>query len=165
MDFEELFERYGKMVYNLTVRMCGIQDAEDLTQDIFIKIHDKLESFRNEAKISTWIYRIAMNENLKYLQKRKLKSFFLFQSLGEVADERITSQDANDLQLQFQTAIQSLPAGQQTAIQLFFYENLSQKEIAEITKSTIASVESRIHRAKQNLGKLLGEKYRSGDLL
>jgi RNA polymerase sigma-70 factor (ECF subfamily) len=163
--FKHLFDRYKHLVYNICYRMSGNrEEAEDNTQDVFIKIFHAIGKFRNEAKLSSWIYRIAVNTCLKRARRKKLENWisleFLFQDAGifqpqayeETPDQEVEILEKEEI---VQQAIQRLPERQKTALILHRYENLSYQEIAEIMKISISAVESLLHRAKENLIKKL----------
>jgi len=146
------------------------EDAEDIAQDVFVEVFRSIHSFRADAKISTWLYRIAVNRSLNHIRDNKKRKWF--QSFDDVVKEK-------NAQLQHQAsenpgtelenlqranilheAIGTLPENQKTAFTLNKYEDLSYKEIAEIMDTSVASVESLIHRAKTGLQKKLYTCYK-----
>lgn len=152
------------MVYNVCLRMLGNpEDAEDAAQDVFIKIHSAIGTFRGDAKLSSWIYRITVNVCLNQERRKKWARWvsldFLFTPEGE---EMAGNEDSADQSLEVEEriravrkAIQSLPRSQRTAVILQRYENLSYQEIAYIMDKSLSAVEALLHRAKQNLVKRL----------
>ncbi len=79
MTFDDIYKENADMVLNLAFRMTGKQEvARDLTQDVFIKVYEKSNSFREQSKLSTWIYRIAMNHILNFLKREKRIIFLIF---------------------------------------------------------------------------------------
>ena len=163
--FEEMVHRYKKMVINVCFRLTEDQEnAEDLAQEVFFRIYQKARTFRGRSKLSTWIYRIAVNRSLNHL--RKQSSFVQKRStssdpetLKEMPAPHHNSPDTvyenkEDRQL-INKALDSLPEKQRTAFILHHWEGLSYQEIAEILKSSLSAVESRIHRAKNSLRKVL----------
>lgn len=163
--FKQLFEEYQHLVFNISYRMSGNrEEAEDITQDVFIKIFNSVGKFRGDAKLSSWIYRIAVNTCLKRERRKKLENWisleFLFQekeqlqpvSLEALPDQQIEIAEKEQI---VQQAIQSLPERQKTALILHRYENLSYKQIAAIMEISLSAVESLLHRAKDNLTKKL----------
>ena len=73
MKFEQLYQQYVKLVYNLALQYCqNTQDAEEITQDVFVKVHEKLSTFKNQANVKTWIYRITINQSLDFIKTRKI---------------------------------------------------------------------------------------------
>lgn len=166
-SFREIMERYHTMVINTCNGFLhSRQDAEDIAQEVFIEVYNSLKYFRKEAKLSTWIYRIAVNKSLN--QVRKNKRWRWIQSIEDIfaKGEQDTSVQADghpsdgDLETRqqkaiLQTALNSIPENQRIAFTLNKYEELSYKEISEIMGVTLPSVESLIHRAKKNLQKKL----------
>ncbi len=164
--FRQVYEQYSDMVYNVCLRMIGNQeDAEDATQEVFLKVHRSVADFRGEAQLSSWIYRIAVNTCLNRERRKKWARWvsldFLFTPEGE---EHAGSEDSADQFLEekervraVRQAIRSIPQSQKTAIILQRYENLSYQEIADIMGKSLSAVESLLHRAKQNLVKNLRE--------
>lgn len=163
--FKQLFEEYQHLVFNISYRMSGNQEeAEDATQDVFIKIYHAIGKFRGEAKLSSWIYRIAVNTCLKRERRKKLENWvsleFLFQekkTLQPVSPEKTPDQQIEMAEKEriVQKAIQSLPDRQKAALILQRYENLSYKEIATAMEISLSAVESLLHRGKENLTKKL----------
>ncbi|MFO7914546.1 MAG: RNA polymerase sigma factor [Candidatus Krumholzibacteriales bacterium] len=163
--FKQLFEEYQHMVFNISYRMSGSQEeAEDITQDVFIKIFHAVGKFRGDAKLSSWIYRIAVNTCLKRERRKKLENWisldFLFQGKKQfqpIANEKSPHQkvEISETEQIVQQAINQLPARQKTALILHRYEYLSYKEIAQVMEISLSAVESLLHRAKDNLTKKL----------
>jgi RNA polymerase sigma-70 factor, ECF subfamily len=166
--FRVLFDSYSTLVYNVAYRMLqNKQDAEDVTQEVFFQAYKSLKKFRAESQISTWLYRIAVNRSLNHKRKRKLerwlsldfdsdeKSAENLDALGSTDENADTVMEKKDTEYIVQEAINSLPDQQRIAILLHRYEELSYEEIAKIMGVTVASVESRLHRAKQTLAKKL----------
>jgi RNA polymerase sigma-70 factor (ECF subfamily) len=166
--FKELFDSYSTLVYNVAYRMLqNKQDAEDVTQEVFFQAYKSLKQFRAESQLSTWLYRIAVNRSLNHQRKRKLERWLSldfdsdeknaknFDALGSTEVNADTVMEKKDTERIVQEAINALPSQQRIAILLHRYEELSYEEIAIIMGVTVASVESRLHRAKQTLAKKL----------
>lgn len=165
--FQILVEKYQEMVFRTCMGLLhNPDDADDIAQEVFVEVYESLGYFRHEAKLSTWIYRIAVNKSLNYLKKTKRKSLFksleeIFQpgqknelsvSLVEAADKDV---EAEEQKRMLETALNKLPENQRIAFVLFRYDELPQKEIAEIMGLSVSAVESLVHRARKNLYKLL----------
>lgn len=169
--FSELVENYKRQVINTCYGLVhNTEDAEDIAQDVFIEVFRSIQNFRADAKISTWLYRIAVNRSLNHIRDNKKRKWF--QSIDDLVKEknmmlnRLASEnpDTDIESLQRATilheAIGSLPENQKTAFTLNKYEDLSYKEIAEVMNTSVASVESLIHRAKTGLQKKLYTCYK-----
>jgi RNA polymerase sigma-70 factor, ECF subfamily len=168
VTLEELYDAYSQMVFNVAFRMLQRrQDAEDVTQEVFFEAFKSFKRFRFESKLSTWLYRIAVNRSLNHQRKRKLERWLSFDFdenedsaddlgfLGSNVDSPDGAMEKKDTERIVQEAINSLPDQQRIALLLHRYEELSYEEIARIMGVTVASVDSRLHRAKQALAKKL----------
>ena len=173
--FRLLVENYKQLVFRTCMGFVHDKDdADDLTQEVFIQTYQSLSKFKKESSFSTWLYRIAVNASLNKIRKEQRTS--LFQRLesmfmGEVKNDPLFS--ASDLENPenifirqehsqwIQKALDSLPENQRTAIILSKYDDLPQKEIAEIMNITEGAVEALLQRAKKNLReKLSGDGQR-----
>ena len=156
------------MVFNVAYRMLqNRNDAEDVTQDVFFQAYKSLKRFRGESQVSTWLYRIAVNRSLNHQRKKKYERWLPFDfDTTEQHESRpvlTTSAEENpdvlaeksDTERIVQAAINSLPEQQRVALLLHRYDGLSYEAIAKIMECSVASVESRLHRAKQALVKKL----------
>lgn len=163
--FRQFFNRYQQLVYNVCYRMSNSrEEAEDITQDVFIKVFHAIAGFRGEAKLSTWLYRISVNTCLKNESRKKLNQLVSLDFLlkEEESPYSIFDSETPDQQLEkseteqiVRYAIQKLSPRQKTAVVLHRYENLSYEEIARVMKISIPAVESLLHRAKENLAEKL----------
>ncbi|MDD3567431.1 MAG: sigma-70 family RNA polymerase sigma factor [Bacteroidales bacterium] len=167
--FAMLVERYQELV----VKTCkgftnSYADAEDIAQEVFIEVFESLEGFRSEAKLSTWIYRIAVNKSLNFVRKQKrerlfrsIEGFFTAQNNDEepmqIEDMGRNKPDSNiersENKRMLKESINKLPENQRIAFILSKYQDLSYKEIAEVMEVSLPSVESLLFRAKTNLQK------------
>jgi RNA polymerase sigma-70 factor (ECF subfamily) len=163
--YKLLVERYQSIVFRTCMGFLhNKEDADDLTQDIFIQTYQTLPAYKGEASFSTWIYRITVNASLNKLRKssknsllqrlenvfgsEKGKEYNLPVSDGENPETLIIREERNEW---VQKALNSLPEKQRTAIVLSKYDDLSQREIAVIMETTEGAVEALIQRAKANL--------------
>ncbi len=172
-DFGTIVAEHQDMVLNTCYRfVLNREDAEDIAQEVFIEAYRSLDSFRQESKLSTWIYRIAVTKSLDHLRKKKRKKRFssLKRVIGvndpaeeitlpsqETPAEVLTGSERTEV---LQNALDSLPDNQKTAFLLSKYDGYSNHEIAEVLHTTVSAVESLVHRAKKNLQKKLEKYYR-----
>ncbi len=171
-EFKKLFESYSPLVLGIAMRMLrNREDAEDVTQDVFLQAYRSLNHFRGDSQLSTWLYRIAVNVSLNLQRKGKHRKLFaLFKKTedvdppGEPGNFDIPGfaegtpaweLERGDTAKIVQEAIDSLPDQQRVAIMLYHYEGLTYSEISEVMEVSVASVESRLHRAKMALAKKL----------
>lgn len=160
--FRLLVEKYQPMVFRTCMGFLHHkEDAEDVSQEIFVQVYQSLASFKGEASFPTWLYRIAVNASLNHLRKSSKWGFIQrLENLFENDRNGISMPD-NDhpeaLLIQSEhrqwvnAALDSLPEKQRTAIVLSKYDDLSQKEIAEVMNTTEGAVEALLQRAKSNL--------------
>jgi len=172
LNLKELIESYKGLVFNTALSFLqNTEEAEDITQEVFIEIFQSQAKFKGQSSISTWIYRITVNKCLDYLRaKKRHKRFGYITSLfhhetGEVLHEvshfnhpGIELEKKEKARYLFQ-AIENLPESQKTAFILWHIEELPQKEIAEIMQASVKAVESLLQRAKANLRKELEKIY------
>lgn len=166
--FKLLVDKYHRMVFSACYAILhNSEDADDIAQEVFIEIFRSLHLFKGEAKLSTWIYRIAINKSLNLVRKIRYRKLLrpLETILGiemsvrnrESASDKVESSEQTSL---LYSAIDSLPENQRTAFLLNKYEMLTHEEIAEVMDTTISGVESLLHRAKANLRKKLINYYK-----
>ncbi|MFL5753357.1 MAG: RNA polymerase sigma factor [Bacteroidia bacterium] len=171
-NFRELVETHKQRVFNTALGfMQHVEDAEDVSQEVFIEVHRSLHTFKEEAQLSTWIYRITVNKCLDQLRSRNRKKRFAFitgifhKESGELNHDAAHF-DHPGIQLERKEnarylfeAMETLPENQKTAFVLATIEDLPQKEIAGIMNISLKAVESLIQRAKVNLRKKLENVY------
>ena len=171
--FKQLVESYGDSVYNAALGFVQhAEDAEDITQEVFIEVFQSIHQFKGQAKLSTWIYRIAVTKSFDHLKLKKRKKRFAFlQSLfGDdgislLADAPHFEHPGVLLEKKEHSkvlfyALSKLPGKQQTAFNLNKIEGLTYSEVSEVMKVSVSSVESLLFRANQNLRKLLENYYK-----
>lgn len=172
--FKQLVENYQRLVVNTCFGMVhNTEDAEDIAQEVFIEVFRSIHKFRADAKISTWLYRIAVNRSLNFIRDNKKSRWF--QSFEDSVQDKnrelqnITSSKADQPEFQLENkqraillheAIDSLAQNQKVAFTLSKYEDLSSQEISEVMDLSVSSVESLLHRAKKNLQKKLYKCYK-----
>lgn len=173
--FSELVERYKRQVINTCYGLVhNTEDAEDIAQDVFVEVFRSIQNFRAESKISTWLYRIAVNRSLNFIRDNKKRKWFQsFEDLVKEKNSQLQHQASENPVSEIEnqqranllhSAIDSLPESQKTAFILNKYEDLSYKEIADVMETSVPSVESLIHRAKLNLQKKLYNCYKKNCL-
>ena len=168
--FAQLVVEYQDHVFNTAISIVQhIQDAEDLTQEVFVQVFKSVKEFRGDAKLSTWIYRIALTKALEWERKKKAKkaiSYFknlvgLENNEQEVVDfyhPGIALDNKESAAVLFK-ALQSLPSNQKIAFVLIKVEGLSYQEVSAIMKKNVKSIEGLIQRAKSNLRQVLEKQY------
>ncbi len=165
--FKTIVDTYQNPVYNICLSIVkSEEDAEDLAQDVFMQVYQSIHSFKGESKLSTWLYRIATTKSLDHERKKKRKKRFGFvrSIFGADAEVTVNPPDFNHpgvlldnkekAAILFQ-AIEKLPKNQKVAFILNKTEGLGYQEISEVMNTSVSAVESLLHRAKNNLRKIL----------
>lgn len=171
--FREIYDRFGKKIFNTCLNhLQNTEEAEDITQEVFVEVFLSIHKFNQDSSLSTWIYRIAINKCIDQIRSKGRKKRFafltsLFNPQTGMELKNISSFDhpgmelekKEDAQLLFK-AIQLLPENQRSAFILTQIEDHSQKEAAAILNITEKALESLIQRAKTNLRKHLQEYFK-----
>ena len=153
--FNEIVRNYSERLYWHVRRfVCSHEDTDDLLQEIFIKIWAALPSFRGEAQLFTWLYRIATNETLNYLRKQKVRASLRFQSLDAEMERRIDEDpyfNGTEAQRLLTKAIARLPEKQRIVFSLRYYEEMKYEDIAAITGTSVGALKASYHIAYEKL--------------
>ena len=162
-ELDRIYAEHHARILRYLTRMVGAQDAEDLAQEVFIRAARSYEDFRHEAKIETWLYRIATHVAVDRLRGTALRrETMLGEELGEVAEdgreagstleEKTLRRAANEC---IRNVIYGLPENYRTPLILSELEGFTNREIAEILEVSLDTVKIRLHRAKDRLKKAL----------
>jgi RNA polymerase sigma-70 factor (ECF subfamily) len=151
--FNLLVRMYQQRVYwHIRKMVIDHDDADDITQEVFIKIHKSIENFREDSQLYTWIYRIATNECLSFLQRKK-RRFFL--PIADVAKELSAKLDhhvsGDDIQLKLQKALLKLPDKQRLVFNMKYFDDMSYEEIAAITNTSVGALKASYHHAVKKI--------------
>lgn len=169
--FKKLVDEYQDMVYNTALGIVqNGDDADDITQEVFIQVYQSVSSFKGDSKFSTWLYRITLSKALDHEKKKKRKKRFGFvQSLFGGAEENQSyavefehpgvQMEKKERAGELFQALKLIPDNQRIAFTLHKLEGQSYQEVAEIMNTTLYAVESLMGRAKANLKKELGKYY------
>ncbi len=159
--FDQLVHLYERRIYNFALRLSSNpDDAEDITQEVFIRVYNAIGNFRGDSHFSTWVFRIAHNVFLDMRKKVKAHPQTSLQEVVELDESEVTRQvedtgprpdqlaESSELHDILQQAIDSLPDYQKTMVILYHTQNKSYEEIAEIMNLPIGTVKSRLNRAR-----------------
>ena len=147
--FKMLMDVFQEPIYNYIRRLVvSHEDAEDVLQEVFIRVFRHLDQFRSESSLSTWIYQIATNESLRLLNDRKEERNVASE---EIQEELINIDYENELAVKFQEAILSLPEKQRLVFNLRYYDELEYEEIARILDSKVETLKVNYHYAKEKI--------------
>lgn len=169
-DFNATYNQYKVLVYNVALNyLQNIEDAEEVTQDVFVQIHESLHQFNKKSSLKTWIYRITINRSLNFIKhKASKKRFFVFgrKSNNELEISNLSNFEHPGVLLENKeksailfSVINELTENQKTAFMLSKLDGLSNPEISDIMQLSISSVESLIFRAKNGLKEKLSKKF------
>ena len=170
MTFEELYFEHHKMVFNLALQYVqNTEDAEEITQNVFVKVFDNLNTFKKKSSLKTWVYRITINQSLDFIKGKNAKKINFLSSIFSINDSNFKFQPSNfnhpGIELELKEACQKifeainqLSDNQKTALILLKIEDKSQAETAEIMNLNVKALESLFQRAKNNLEILLNKK-------
>jgi len=159
LSFDQLYHLHAKRVFNTSLHYVHVvEDAEEVTQNVFLKIDEHLSQFKEESALSTWIYRITVNESLDFLKRKKRKKrWAIFTSIDENKDLSISSvhpgivyEYKEELELLLRW-IDELPEAQRSAVILCKIENFTLQEAADIMQVSYKSLEAHLGRAKKSL--------------
>lgn len=166
--FEEIVELYKNKIYQLGYRMLGNRlEAEDITQEAFLRVYSNISRYDHNHKFSTWIFRIATNLCIDRLRKRKMV-YSLDQEVtgaegldfySQIPDQKLKNPEDEvitiELQQQVQQAIDRLPVQYKSIMILRYLQDLSLQEISDIVDLPVTTVKTRVHRGREALKKLL----------
>ena len=159
--FSEVIARYSEPLYWQIRRMVqSHDDANDLLQNCFMKAWNNLQNFRGDARLSTWLYKIAVNETLNFLNKERQR-----QTITEDGDDsfllaNIESDeyfDGDQLQKDFQKAIAKLPEKQRLVFNMRYYDDMKYEKMSEILGTSVGALKASYHHAVKKLTSLLGD--------
>jgi RNA polymerase sigma-70 factor (ECF subfamily) len=153
---EALYHQYKRRVFGLCHRIVGPVEAEEVAQDVFVRVFRGLGNFRGESQLGTWVYRLAVNAALTHVGKQKRR--------GEVGDDEVLAQVAappaveRDPRLsdRVEAAMARLPAGYRAILVLHDVEGLSHEECAAIMDCRVGTSKSQLHKARAKMRDLLG---------
>ncbi|MEE9369459.1 MAG: sigma-70 family RNA polymerase sigma factor [Pontiella sp.] len=168
--FDMLVERYHGRIYGLTYNMCSNrEDAEDLTQEVFVKAFEALPRFKGKSSFYTWLYRIAVNKTINYRKKRNRKRAL---SLDQFDQEIKIDESYNDLtskgsplrnislselQIKLNEALQSLSEKHRTVVVMHDMQGIPHEEISKVVGASVGTVRSRLFYARQQMQAELAE--------
>lgn len=159
--FRQLILEHQQRVYHIIRRMVLLhEDADDLTQNTFIKAFKYIDKFEGQSSIYTWLYRIATNEALTFLEKKKKRYFLPIEDYNEKLSNYLDQGmllTGDEIQLKLQKALLTLPDKQRLVFQLKYQEDLPYQEIAEITETSVGALKASYHHAVKKIEQFLSE--------
>jgi RNA polymerase sigma-70 factor, ECF subfamily len=165
-SFNKLVARYQEKVYWIARRFINDHDhADDIVQEVFVKVYKALKDFRGESGFYTWLYRITVNVALNALRKQRLRDFIRIDEFFEKADDENEQPDAifekDEQQKLIEEAIAKLPEKQKAVFILRYHEELSYEEISAILKTSIGGLKANYFHAVKNIGEYVSRAHRT----
>ncbi len=151
-----IYERYQRRVFALTMRIAGPQEAEELTQEVFLKAFRGLDKFRGDAQLGTWLYRMAVNAALSHVGRSRDKKRAPEEELAALPAPSGMIDGDPRLRARLEAALRELPAGYRAVIVLHDVEGLQHEEIAEVLGCRVGTSKSQLHKARAKMRELLG---------
>lgn len=158
--FNSIVKEYSTQLYWHVRSIVGNhEDADDLLQEIFIKVWESLPSFRGDSRVFTWLWRIATNESISFLRRQRVRAALQFQSMDSVAGQMVSSDpyfNGDKAQRALSKAILKLPARQRQVFCMRYYEELSYEDISEITGASVGALKASYHFAEEKIRREVG---------
>jgi len=152
-----LISKYERLVVHMVARVItDDMDREEICQDVFIKVIDKLSSFHFDSKLSTWIATIAYRMAVNFAKKKKLNQVDLDEVSFKVGDTHEVTED-EDMKQFILKLVEQLPVNYKTVLTLFYLDGFSYPEIVEITQMPEGTVKNYLHRTRQKLKTIVEE--------
>lgn len=151
---EALYHRFKRRVFSMVARIAGPQDAEEVAQEVFMRIYRGLAKFRGDSALDTWVYRLTVNAALSHVQRRPARAEGE-EALAQIAAAEGPERDPR-LRARLQAALTHLPAGYRAVLVLHDVEGLSHEEIADILGCRVGTSKSQLHKARGRMRELLG---------
>jgi len=170
MDIDKLVDAYYRKIYKLALfYLRDAEEAEDMAQEIFYKAMKKQSSFKEQSSEYTWLYRVAVNAILNHIKRKKILQFISFENVTEQRETKLLCDPSNPANImeeeqlkeveigKLQEGINRLSAREKSAFFLFHYDNMKQKEIAQVMETSVSAVESLIHKAMKKIKASVGK--------
>lgn len=157
--FREIMTLYQERLYwHIRKLVISHDDADDVLQNTFIKVWKALDDFREESRLFTWLYRIATNEALSHLKKKKKRTLLPISGAEYDLSETLESDeyfDGDEAQIKLQQAILKLPEKQQLVFNMKYFEEMKYEDMAEILDTSVGSLKASFHHAVKKIEKLI----------
>lgn len=159
--FNLLVREYQQRVYwHVRKMVIDHDDSDDLTQEIFIKIHKAIDQFREDAQLFTWIYRIATNECLTFLTRKRRRAMLRLEDAGKELANKLDSSahvSGDEVQKKLQKVLLKLPDKQRLVFNMKYYDDMPYEAISEITNTSVGALKASFHHAVKKIEDYLQE--------
>lgn len=157
--FNQLVRKYQQRVYwHVRKMVFDHDDTDDVVQEVFIKVWKNLHRFRQDAKLYTWIYRIATNECLNFIKKKKRTSLLSLTDYQEVLVSKLdmsATMDGDEIEMKLQKALLKLPDKQRLVFNMKYFDDMKYNDISEITGTSVGSLKASYHHAVKKIEEIL----------
>ncbi|UYZ63743.1 RNA polymerase sigma factor [Hymenobacter weizhouensis] len=159
--FNQLVRKYQSKVYWHVRKMVVDHDAaDDLTQDVFVKVWNHLEGFRQDAQLYTWLYRIATNECLSFLASKRRRFLLPLHDVGAELTAKLETDHSlagDEVELKLQKAILRLPDKQRLVFNLRYYDDMPYEQMAEVTGTSVGALKASYHHAVKKIEQYIND--------
>ena len=159
--FNLVVQEYQERIYwHVRKMVIDHDDSDDLVQEIFVKVWNNLDKFREDAKLFTWLYRIATNECLNFLNKKKKRFFLPIHDVGKELSGKLNEGvllDGDAIEMKLQKALLKLPDKQRLVFNMKYFEEMKFDEISAITDTSVGALKASYHHAVKKIEEFLGE--------
>ncbi|WP_036692371.1 RNA polymerase sigma factor [Pedobacter glucosidilyticus] len=159
LGFKLLLNKYQQKIYwHIRRIVIEHEDADDVVQDVFIKVWKNLAAFRQDSQLYTWLYRIATNESITFLNKKKTKFNSSFEELSEKLSESLNDDNyftGDQIQKKLQKALLKLPEKQRLVFNMKYYDDLKFQEISDILGTSVGALKASYHLAVKKIEQFL----------
>lgn len=157
--FNLIVQEYQERIYwHIRKMVIDHDDADDLVQEVFVKVWKNLDKFREDSKLFTWIYRIATNECLNFLQRKKKKFFLPINDVGQELAGKLDQSvlmDGDAIELKLQKALLKLPDKQRLVFNMKYYDDMKFDEISKVTDTSVGALKASYHHAVKKIEEFL----------
>ncbi|MDP4290436.1 MAG: sigma-70 family RNA polymerase sigma factor [Bacteroidota bacterium] len=157
--FDLLVHKYQEQLYWVVRRLVvDHDDANDIIQNVFIKVWNNLGNFREDSKLYTWLYRIAINESLGFLNSKRMRLFVPLVDVEKQLNQKLADDnyfDGNEIQLMLQKAILKLPEKQRIVFNLRYYNEMPYEDMSEVLGTSVGALKASYHLAMKKIEKSL----------
>jgi RNA polymerase sigma factor (sigma-70 family) len=151
LAFQHLVQLYQERLYwHIRKILLNHEDTDDVLQNTFLKVWKNINNFREESTLYTWLYRIATNEAITYMNSKKKRSLLPLNTVSDYLMENLTSDpyfDGDQLQMKLQKAILQLPEKQRLVFNMKYFDEMKYEEISEILKTSVGALKASFHHA------------------
>ncbi len=159
--FQQLVKTYQERLYwHIRKIVMNHDDADDILQNVYIKVWNNVDGFREDSSLFTWLFRIATNESLSHLQKQRRHSVVSMNEMGEFLAESLESDayfDGNDMERKLQMAIIQLPDKQRIVFNMKYFDEMKYEEMSQILKTSVGALKASFHFAVKKIEEFIKE--------